>query len=68
MEKAAPTTEAAQNNTPVNHNSVKALRHLLAALQAYQELDYATSESCLSARWYWDAIKIELDRLWDGAA
>lgn len=67
MKMAAPVTEAAPTTTPVNHNSVKALRHLLAALQAFQELDYATNEVCLTARWYWDAIKIELDRLWERA-
>ena len=68
MKKAQTSEEIQTINTPVNHNSVKALRHLLAALQAFQELDYATNEVCLTARWYWDAIKIELDRLWDGAA
>lgn len=65
--KKAQTPEEVQTVTQLNHNSVKALRHLLLALQSFQELDFATSEACLSARWCWDALKIELDRLWDGA-
>ncbi len=68
MKKPAPTNENEQHNQPINRTSVKAHRHLLAALQAYQELDFATSEACLASRWTWESIKVELDRLWDGAA
>lgn len=66
--KTAQTPEEIQTvNQPINRTSVKALRHLLAALQAYHELDFVTSEACLASRWTLESLKVELDRLWDGA-
>jgi hypothetical protein len=68
MKKAQTPEEIQTINQPINHNSVKALRHLLNALQALQETESATSTACLVGRFAWDGIKVELDRLWDGAA
>ncbi|OFC61031.1 hypothetical protein BAE30_06280 [Acidithiobacillus caldus] len=36
MKKAAPTTEAAQHNQPININTIRALRHMLAAIANLQ--------------------------------
>ena len=56
------------NNRSINNNALRALGHLNDALNSLQNLDYATSTATLMLRFYWDAIKPELDRLWEGSA
>ncbi len=42
MKKAAPTTEAAPYNQPVNCNTIRALRHMLAAIANLQNVSAIT--------------------------
>lgn len=60
--------KTAQQNQPVNNSTIKALRHLLNALDSLQKVESATDAACIIARFLSDGIKAELDRLWEGCA
>lgn len=42
MNEATPTTEAAPSNQPINSNTIRALRHMLAALSNLQRVTAIT--------------------------
>lgn len=54
----------AQHSTFINHTSIKALRHLLNALDALQKVEMATDSACIIGRFISDGIRDEIDRLW----
>ena len=60
----APIKNAQQYNAPVNHSTIKALRHLLNALDSLQKVEHATDSACVIGRLLSDGIRVELDRLW----
>ncbi|MBN6742208.1 hypothetical protein JKG47_17090 [Acidithiobacillus sp. MC6.1] len=43
MKKATPATEVTPNNQPINHNTIRALRHMLAGIANLQKIT-ATNE------------------------
>jgi hypothetical protein len=55
----------AQHNAPMNCTSIKALRHLLNALDALQQLETATDAACIIGRFISDGIGAEIARLWE---
>ncbi len=61
---SAPSENAQQYNAPVNHSTIKALRHLLNALDSLQKVEHATDSACVIGRLLSDGIRVELDRLW----
>lgn len=60
---SAPS-ENAQHNAPINHTAIKAIRHLLNALDALQKVETATDAACIIGRFISDGIRVEIDRLW----
>ena len=60
----APDKNAQQYNAPINHTSIKALRHLLNALDSLQKVEHATDAAAIIARFISDGIRVEIDRLW----
>ena len=54
----------AQYNAPINHTSIKALRHLINALDSLQKVEHATDSACLISHFLSDGIRVEIDRLW----
>ncbi len=56
--------ENTQHNQPVNNSTIKAIRHLLNALDALQNVESATDSSCIIGRFLSDGIRVEIDRLW----
>lgn len=61
---SAPS-ENAQHNAPINNTSIKAIRHLLNALDALQKVETATDAACIISRFISDGIRVEIARLWD---
>ncbi|MHB1669947.1 hypothetical protein [Thiomonas sp.] len=61
---SAPIENAQQYNAPVNHTSIKALRHLLNALDSLQKVEHATDSACIIGRFLSDGIGVEIARLW----
>lgn len=61
---SASIENAQQYNAPVNHTSIKALRHLLNALDSLQKVEHATDSACIIARFLSDGIRCEIARLW----
>jgi hypothetical protein len=59
--------ENAQHNAPINNSTIKAIRHLLNALDSLQKVERATDSACLIGRFLSDGIRVELDRLWSGS-
>lgn len=55
----------AQNNQPINRSTIKAMRHLLNALDALLQLETATDAACIISRFLSDGIRVEIARLWD---
>ena len=60
---SAPS-EGAQHNAPINHTSIKALRHLLNALDSLQKVEHATDAAAIIGRFISDGIRVEIARLW----
>jgi len=58
--------ENAQHNQPINNSTIKAIRHLLNALDSLQKVEHATDSACVIGRLLSDGIRVELDRLWSG--
>jgi len=56
---------AQQHNAPINNTAIKAIRHLLNALDSLQKVEHATDTACVIGRLISDGIKVELDRLWE---
>ncbi len=54
----------AQHDQPINYTSIKAIRHLLNALDALQQLETATDAACVIAHLISDGIRVEVARLW----
>jgi hypothetical protein len=63
---SAPIENAQPYNAPVNHNSIKGLRHLLNALDSLQKVEHASDSACVIGRLLSDGVRVELDRLWGG--
>ncbi|MBW9248729.1 MAG: hypothetical protein GJU72_06575 [Acidithiobacillus ferriphilus] len=61
---SAPS-ENAQHNAPINHTAIKAIRHLLNALDALQKVETATDAACIIGRFLSDGIGVEIARLWE---
>jgi len=61
---SAPIKNAQQYNAPINHTSIKALRHLINALDSLQKVEHATDSACLISHFLSDGIRVEIDRLW----
>lgn len=61
---SASEKNAQKNQPDINHSTIKAIRHLLNALDALQKTEYATDASCIIGRFLSDGIRVELDRLW----
>lgn len=62
---SAPIENAQQNKPEINNSTIKAIRHLLNALDSLQKTEYATDSSCLIGRFLSDGIRVEIDRLWE---
>ena len=62
---SAPSENAQQYNAPVNNTAIKAIRHLLNALDALQKLDPATDTACVIGHLISDGIRVEISRLWE---
>ena len=60
---SAPS-ENAQYNAPINRSTIKALRHLLNALDALLQLETATDSACVIGHLISDGIRVEVSRLW----
>ena len=54
----------AQNNQPINNSTIKAIRHLLNALDSLQKIERTTDAACLICRFLSDGIGDEIARLW----
>ncbi len=58
--------ENAQHNQPINNSTIKAIRHLLNALDSLQKVERATDSACIIGKLLSDGIRVELDRLCGG--
>ncbi len=56
----------AQYNQPINNSTIKAIRHLLNALDSLQKVEHATDSACVIGKLLSDGIRVEFDRLWSG--